>query len=215
MATEASTTRPKAVVFDLGKVLLDFDYGIALRRLLPRMRISPRQVKELVSRPTLLLDYEAGLFGTAEFFEKVRALTGYTGGLGEFGAVFGDIFSEIGAMVELQAELRRRQVATYILSNTNELAIAAIRRRFPFFAGFDGYVFSYEHRSMKPAPRLYQITEEMTGLRGPDLFYFDDRPENVQAARERGWQAVVHVTPEASRAALAATGCLDGSCRIP
>jgi 2-haloacid dehalogenase len=48
---------------------------------------------------------------------------------------------------------------------------------------------------MKPQTRIYELVEELAGLRGPDLFYVDDREENIQTAVARGWQAVHHTNP--------------------
>jgi HAD superfamily hydrolase (TIGR01509 family) len=203
-------TQAKAVVFDLGKVLLDFDYGIAVRRLLPQVRLGLGQMNALINQSNLLFDYETGRLSTAEFFGRVREATGYRGDLVEFGSMFADIFTAIEPMVAVHGELRRCGVPVYLLSNTNELAIARIRREFGFYAEFEGHVLSYEHGSMKPDPRLYEVVEERSGLSGPELFYLDDRPENVEAAWRRGWQALVHETPGGSRAALVAAGLLNG-----
>jgi hypothetical protein len=42
----------------------------------------------------------------------------------------------------------------------------------------------------------------MSGRRGADIFYIDDRSENVEAAAARGWRMVLHETPEKTRDAL-------------
>ncbi len=191
-------TKPKAVVFDLGKVLLDFDYGIAIRRIVTRASIPLTAIHKLISESPLLLDYEAGLLTTLQFFDRVKAATGFRGELEEFGGLFADIFSEIAPMVELHSHLRMSRVPTYVFSNTNDLAVRHIRRQFPFFSQFDGYILSYEQRCMKPAAPFYEALEGLAGLRGPDLAYLDDRPENVEAAVARGWRAHLHQTPEAS-----------------
>lgn len=206
-----SVKQPKAVVFDLGKVLLDFDYGIAIRQLVPRMRLDQAGLHALINQSPLLHDYETGLMSTPDFFNRVREASGYAGTIEEFAATFGDIFAEIAPMVELHAALHRRGVPTYILSNTNELAIRHVRQRFPFFVRFTGHVLSYEHRSMKPAPRLYEVVEEWSGAAGPELVYFDDRPENVENAVARGWLGCVHHDAQASRRFLEATGLLGDS----
>jgi FMN phosphatase YigB (HAD superfamily) len=197
---------PQAVIFDLGKVLLDFDYGIAVRRLLPRCRVSLDDLRRMLTQDRLLCDYETGQLSTPEFFRRLQALTGYAGTLGEFRDVFGDIFTVIPPMVAMQAALRSAGVPTYILSNTNELAVDFIRAQFPFFRGFDGYVLSYEVRAMKPAPAIYEAAERLSGRQGAELLFLDDRPENVDAALARGWQAMVHHDPAETRAALVAAG---------
>lgn len=203
------TPTPKAVVFDLGKVLLDFDYTRALQRLLPHMSCSLAEITRLWSDTPLLLDYESGRLSTPEFIARVRESTGYRGTDEAFAEAFGDIFTEIAPMVALAEGLRTRGVPRYIFSNTNELAIRFIRRRFAFFGHFDGYVYSYEHGAMKPQAALYEVVENLSGLRAGDLFYLDDRPENVAAGQARGWQALVHEQSERSRAALATWGLAD------
>jgi FMN phosphatase YigB (HAD superfamily) len=200
---------PKAVIFDLGKVLLDFDYGVAVRRLLPRCRVSLDELRRVLTQDRLLVDYETGLVTTPEFFARLRPAIQYEGTFDEFRLGFGDIFTPIKPMIALHAELHRAGIPTYVLSNTNELAVDYIRAQYPWFGDFDGLVLSYEHRAMKPAAALYEVAERMSGRRGAELFYFDDRPENLETAFARGWQGCVHDDPARSRAALAATGVIE------
>jgi HAD superfamily hydrolase (TIGR01509 family) len=205
----APPAKPAIVVFDLGKVLVDFDYTIAGRRLAARSKLSPLEVAAYLNQTPVLHRYESGLMTRDEFFAEVRQATGYQGSLAEFGSYFADIFTEIPAMIALHATLRRRGVPTYILSNTNDLAVEHIRRAFPFFAHFDGYVLSHEVRAMKPAPQIYEALEQLTGKRGAEILYLDDRPENVDAGAARGWQVILHATPEASMAAVRQRGLVD------
>lgn len=200
---------PQAVVFDLGKVLLDFDYGIVVRKLEPQGRLSFRELRRLIDQSPLLFRYEAGLMTTEEFFSELQAAAEFRGSLEEFSVLFGDIFSPIDPMIELHAQLRQRRVPTFILSNTNELAIRHIRQRFSFFRNFDGYVLSYEHGAMKPDAKLYEVIEQVSGRKGGELLYIDDRPENVAAGAARGWQSILHEDPEKTRLSVQRSGILD------
>ncbi len=186
----------KIVVFDLGKVLLDFDYGKSSRALASRSKFTAAEVEKLINHSPLLYRYETGLMSRAEFYGEVCAATGYDGGIGEFGETFSDIFVPIPPMIELQARLKRSGVPTFIFSNTNDLAVGHIRRKYPFFSGFDGYILSYEHGAMKPAAKLYEVVERETGRSGGEIIYLDDRAENVAAGAARGWRAILHETPE-------------------
>ncbi len=184
--------RPKAVIFDLGKVLLDFDYGIAIRGIAENSSASAEELRVLIDQSPLLYRYETGLISTREFYEAVRG-AGFKGTLEQFSALFADMFFEVESMVRLNQNLRLAGVPTYIFSNTNELAIHHILSTFPFFRNFDGFILSYEHKSMKPAEPIYLAVEEMTGLSGDALLYVDDRIENVEAGIRRGWQVIHHV----------------------
>jgi putative hydrolase of the HAD superfamily len=191
-----------AIVFDLGKVLVDFDWSIAAKKIAARSNLLPENFHEYLATSPLLWQYECGQLARAEFFEAIRAATGFQGTAAEFNGYFAEIFTEIAPMIALHAEVRQRGFKTYILSNTNDLAIEHVRRDFPFFNKFDGYIFSYEVGAMKPDAKIYEALENLTGRRGEDLIYIDDRLENVEAGSARGWRTILHETPERTRAAL-------------
>ena len=200
--------QPSIVVFDLGKVLLDFDYSIAGRRLAAQANLSDLAVKQFLDQSPLLHRFETGLMTEREFFESVRQQTGFRGSFEEFSGCFADIFWEIPPMIELHAALRRGGVPTYIFSNTNDLAIGHIRHNFPFFANFDGYILSYEVKAMKPDAQIYEALEKMSGKRRAEILYLDDRPENVDAGAARGWQVILQTDPAASRRTIEELGLL-------
>jgi HAD superfamily hydrolase (TIGR01509 family) len=196
------------VVFDLGKVLVDFDYSIAVSRIAAQSTLSPSEVERFFFQSPLLVDYESGGLTRREFFEQARQGTGFRGTLGQFGEFFADIFTEIPPMIEIHAGLRRGKIPTYIFSNTNDLAVEHIRRNFPFFQNFDGYIYSYEVGAMKPDAKIYETLEKLAGRRGAGIVYLDDRPENVVAGAARGWRAILHETPEKTRVAMEKLGLL-------
>jgi FMN phosphatase YigB (HAD superfamily) len=190
------------LIFDLGKVLVDFDYSVAAKKIAARSQKPRGDLHAFLSTSPHLMDFESGRMTRRQFFEAIRDAIGFHGDLAEFGAYFADIFTEMPEMIALHAELRRGGYKTYILSNTNDLAVEHVRQRFPFFKEFDGYILSYEVGSLKPEPEIYQALEKMTGKRGGDLVYIDDRPENIEAGAARGWRAVLHESAEKTRRAL-------------
>ena len=200
---------PRAVVFDLGKVLVDFDYSIAARRIAARGKMTIGEIAQYINQSPLFLQYESGRVTTEQFYNEIRSVTGFRGDLAEFSGCFADIFVAIEPMVQLQAALRRKGLAAYVFSNTNELAAEHIRRTFPFYANFDGYILSFERGAMKPDAKLYEVVERESGRRSADLLYLDDRPENIVAGAARGWQAILQETPEKSLDAVRKLGLLN------
>src|SRR5438045_1063122 len=136
--------RPSVVVFDLGKVLVDFDYTIAAKKIASKGTVLAEKIYEFIALSPLLLKYETGLATREEFFNAVCETTGYCGDIEEFGGFFADIFTPIDPMVELHIALRSAGIPHYIFSTTNDLAISHIRKNLPFFNNFDGYILSYE-----------------------------------------------------------------------
>ncbi len=199
------------IVFDLGKTLVDFDYSIAANRIAPRCKPVADPVKFFSVHAALLTSYELGLLSTTQFFDQIKAASGFSGTQAEFSEFFADIFTPIQPMIDLHAEFRKRKVATFILSNTNDLAVEHIRKKFPFFNNFDGYVLSYEQGFMKPASKLYEIVEQASGRKSEEICFIDDRPENVQTGAARGWNIVLHEDFAKTREALQKFGLLDQS----
>jgi len=197
-----------AVVFDLGKVLLHFDYGIAAEKFERRCTFAAPEIRHAIDQSPLLHGFETNQLTTEQFFAELSRTTGFSGDLAEFSEIFCNVFSPIEPMIELHAQLRSQGVPTYIFSNTNFLQIEHIRRSYPFFANFDGYVLSCQHGVMKPYQQLYEVVERVTARRGNELLYIDDRAENVAAAVARGWNSILHCSPETSIAAVRATGLL-------
>jgi FMN phosphatase YigB (HAD superfamily) len=199
----------KAIVFDLGKVLVDFDYEIAARKIAARSGTSLEQIHEIICRSPILVGYETGQLSTQQFFEAVCAETGFDGGIEEFSDSFADIFVPIEEMVRFQSKARGLGHPTFIFSNTNDLAVTHIRRNFPFFSNFDDYILSYQHGVMKPDERLYAVVERESGRSGGEIVYLDDRPENVAAGAARGWHAILHQSPGQTLGAIRERGLLN------
>lgn len=197
---------PRAIVFDLGKVLVDFDYTIAIRAIGARSKATAGDIARFLLHTTAMVEFETGLIGNEEFFQRVRDALGYQGDFAEFADSFGDIFSPIEPMIEFQARMKGRGMPTYIFSNTNDLAVRNIRSKFPFFGGFDGYVYSYEQRAMKPDAKIYEVVERMSGCLGAELLFIDDRADNVAAGAQRGWQTILQESPEKTLAAARMLG---------
>lgn len=187
------TESQPAVVFDLGKVLLDFDYGIVVDRLAAASPCPREKLDQIFhSDSAMLLRYESGRCSTAEFFQAVRKLTRFDGDLDEFAEWFSDIFFPIDPMVSWHDDLRRRGIPTYLFSNTNELAIRWIHRKFPFIGSFTDRFYSFRTGHLKPEPPSYRVVEHGTGRRGRQIIYIDDRPENVAGGAAMGWHAIHH-----------------------
>ncbi len=187
---------PSVVVFDLGKVLVDFDYGIASSKIAKTCGMELAAVKKVIDQSPLLYRFETGLITNEQFYKEICSHTGFRDSFEIFCGHFADIFWEIEPMIAWNATLRRKGIPTYIFSNTNGIAVRHIRERFPFFANFNSHILSYEHGCMKPDAAIYEVVEKQTGRKGADIFYIDDRSENIEAGLKRGWQTHVHSNPQ-------------------
>src|SRR5215469_7828764 len=107
------------LVFDLGKVLVDFDYSIAAKRIVQQCKPAPDPATFFSKHASVLTNYEMGKLSTEQFFNQIRAASGFCGTQAEFNTSFADIFTPIQEMIDLHAELKKTKLPTYIFSNTN------------------------------------------------------------------------------------------------
>ena len=181
---------PEVVVFDLGKVLLDFDYDIAIRRFAERSDVGIDKVRELINS-SVQHDYESGKITTDEFFSYVRNGAGFQGGLSEFVDFFSDIFSPMEMMLNFFKSVKKAALPVCVFSNSNEIAIQYISKQYSFYDDFDFYVLSFQEKGMKPDEPIYRVVEKKTMKSGEAILYIDDRLENIETGNRLGWQTVL------------------------
>ena len=181
---------PEVVVFDLGKVLLDFDYDIAIRRFAERSDVGIDKVRELINS-SVQYDYESGKITTDEFFSYVRNGAGFQGGRSEFVDFFSDIFSPMEMMLNFFKRVKKAGLPICVFSNTNEIAIQYISKQYSFYDDFDFYVLSFQEKGMKPYEPIYRVVEKKTMKSGEAILYIDDRLENIETGNRLGWQTVL------------------------
>jgi putative hydrolase of the HAD superfamily len=186
------------VFFDLGNVLVHFDHEIAVKQLAAASGRSTSEVRRAVFDSQLQERYETGLVTSQEFVREVnQALNcelAETDVLEAISAIF-DLNKNILPVLE---HLRSERIPMGLLSNTCPAHWDWILRQQWTIPGnwFECCVLSYEIRSMKPDPTIYEVCESKS-LRDPnDLFFTDDRPENVQAANQRGWTTCLFQSSE-------------------
>ena len=103
-----------------------------------------------------------------------------------------DIFWLNTEIVPLIAQLTAANVRLGVLSNTSDLHWEFISQgRYRILQDyFEVKVLSFEVGAMKPATEIYQAATEIAGVEPHEIFFTDDRPENIEGALEAGWDAV-------------------------
>jgi HAD superfamily hydrolase (TIGR01509 family) len=94
--------------------------------------------------------------------------------------------------------LKEQGYGVYYLSNWNSWTMEEFktRARFDFLKKMNGGLFSYECGLMKPDKKIYETFLHQFGLDPSTCIFFDDKKENVEAAKQCGIEAVVFTGPE-------------------
>ncbi len=180
-------TEIEAALFDIGNVILPFDYSRAIRRLATKNQSGREPDLDAVLASRMAL--EAGKTSREEFLRVARREFGHTGTDAEFLEVWEDIFESSPEMNLLIEELAAR-IPLFLLSNISGIHRESIHRDFPIFSRFRGGVYSYEAGCLKPSSEIFTITIQSLDLNPQKTLYLDDMAENIATAREMGFQCI-------------------------
>jgi putative hydrolase of the HAD superfamily len=180
----------KALLFDLGDVIVGLDFDRAYRKLEGVCRHKSDEIPGIIGRAGLADPYERGQLTNREFHaEFCRALDLEIGYL-EFEDLWADMFLPELLLPDVLFEKLGQSRRLVLVSNTNEIHFNFIRRQYPVLRHFDDFVLSYRIGSMKPSPEIYQEAVRSAGCSPTECFFTDDKQENVDAARRAGIDAI-------------------------
>ncbi|MCB1174581.1 MAG: HAD family phosphatase [Leptospiraceae bacterium] len=192
-------TGTAAVIFDLGRVLFDFDWGIAMQRLRGRIRPDPQDFYHLLAEHPDNIALEDGTLTAAEFFKRWLDFAGFNGSVAEFIEIWCNIFQPIEKNLQLLQEcVHRPDLQTAFLSNTNPAHIEWLRPRTPIFDQVDHVFLSFEQGLRKPDPAFYQRLLKTMQLGAGQCVFIDDLAANCQAARKLGIRSIQYTGQDLS-----------------
>ncbi|HWL51900.1 MAG TPA: HAD family phosphatase [Chthoniobacteraceae bacterium] len=177
-----------AFVFDIGNVLLRFDFGKAVARLEPLCDLKSNG-RFLAPLEAVKNEYESGRRTRADFLKEAFRLLGYRGDEAGFVSAWEEIFEVNEPMVELVEALHGRY-PLYLLSNISDIHVDYILAQYPFFGRFTDAVYSYRVCCSKPDPAIYTVAAQQFGVIPERTVFIDDLPANVAAAQGVGFRAV-------------------------
>ena len=186
----------KFIFFDLGNVLLNFEHERLVRQVSKLADIAEEDVENVMFRPPHDIEnrFERGELNSQQFHELFCQHTKRQVQQEDLMLAIADIFWLNTSIVHVVAQLKSINFPMGILSNTCEAHWNFARKKFTAVGQlFDQRILSYEEKSMKPDCKIYeaaiQLAHAQTGCKPEEIFFTDDKQENVTAAIEAGMQA--------------------------
>jgi glucose-1-phosphatase len=206
-AMPSSLSKPKFIYFDLGNVLLHFDHQLAARQMASVAGVTPEMVWKTVFESDLQLKYERGAISTREFYEHFCEKTNTKPDYDALCLAAADIFTLNCDTGPIVSALATAGIRVGILSNTCEVHWRLLfSDHTQIDRSFELYALSYQIGSLKPEPEIYLAAAKLAGVAPQEIFFCDDRPENVAGATAVGYDAVLYETPQKLHQDLRARG---------
>ncbi|MBW6509803.1 MAG: HAD family phosphatase [Desulfuromonadales bacterium] len=187
------------IVFDLGKVLIDYSY-VDFFALLREHGVQAAKVEDFLLQAGLH-DYEHGYLACDDFLAGMNSLLARPLAQEQLRQAWNGLFAPIPEMLELAAELKNHY-PVYLLSNIGKLHWDFLSATYALDAYCHDRLASFEAGAMKPAATIYHAAQQRFALEPAYTLFIDDKPENIRGAIACGWQGFVHRDPAATRDCL-------------
>ena len=179
----------EAVVFDVGKVLFEWD----LRHLFGKLIDDPDELEWFVTTvvtPEWHYQHDMGRMLAETIPERIAAFPEHEGPIRAFADRFGEtIPGPVPGSHELVEQLHVRGVPLYAITNFSADFWPPFRAGQPIFDRFGDIVVSGVEKLWKPGPEIYALAAERFGHAPGAMLFIDDNADNAAAARACGWQA--------------------------
>ena len=203
----------KNLIFDFGKVLVDYDYFSVLDKIFA----SHEQAADFHHR--LMADrWNERLDREDEPFEQIirdmqQAMPQYSDEIQAFGDRYSEfVLGEVKGMRALLVRLKAEGYQLYGLTNWCS-KVHFTTKQFPIFQLLDGRIVSSEEHLVKPSADIYECLCRRFGLKAEECVFADDLPENVAAARQLGMEGICFKDATQYEAALLNIIADKGECR--
>jgi glucose-1-phosphatase len=178
-----------AILFDLGKVLVDFNFETGVQALHSACSISRNRLDEVLWDENWIRRYERGEISTSDFHTYLCETADLQMDLPGFCQTWSSVFlPDLIVSEDLLVSLKRNY-PLILVSNTNEAHIDYVRANYRVLDYFDRTVLSYEVGSLKPDRKIFEHAIAVSGYPASELFFTDDREENILAAADLGMHA--------------------------
>lgn len=179
----------EALLFDLGKVLVDFDFELGMQRFASKTSLTREEFETVILAQDWVRRYEHGDISSQDYLRYLRDHGKLEMSLDEFHDAWSSVFlPDLIVPEELLASLKTRY-PLILVSNTNESHANFVARSYRVLDYFDHKIFSHEVGAMKPDRRIYDAAIAVSGKPPEALFFTDDREENVESASKLGIRA--------------------------
>ena len=204
----SQSDNPKAVVFDIGRVMVHWDLDLLYRERIADPDQRAWFIANVVSEEWHR-QHDGGRELAAMVAERKAQFPEYASLIDAYAEDFlSSIPGEVDGMVAILEELAGKDVPVFALTNFADTFWTQFSRAYGWTKHFRDVVVSGRENLLKPDPAIYALAEDRYGYPGEALFFTDDTPANIDGAREAGWDAEVFRDAPTFRAQLVARGFL-------
>ena len=196
----------KTVIFDLGKVIVPFDFTRGYRAMAEHTTYTAEEIPKRIARTDLVIRFESGQVAPEDFVTELCGILDCKLEYDHFCEIWSSIFLPETLVTESLVAGLKQRYRLLLLSNTNAIHFTMIRQTYPLLRHFDDYVLSHEVGALKPSPLMYEAAIARARCEPGECFFIDDIPAYVAGAQAAGIDAVQFQSEAQLKTELASRG---------
>jgi putative hydrolase of the HAD superfamily len=175
----------KVIIFDLGKVIVDFDHMLICTKLAKHSPFEPDRIYDIIFDSGFETSFGKGLISPENFYLSVKKEACLEININVFQQIWTKIFTLNPGIEDLLSSLKNRY-GLLCLSNTNSWHFEYCMQKFHALKLFDGFILSYEVGKTKPDSAIFEEALKKAATLPDECVYIDDVPEFVETANKLG-----------------------------
>jgi HAD superfamily hydrolase (TIGR01509 family) len=196
----------RAIIFDIGRVLVRIDLGRAMNGLAEAVAMSPEEVWAALEKHPTWLDWQEGRMKPRDFWLSVNKRFGTALTFEQFTEIWNRVIDPKPIVDGTVLAPLAKRYRLCLLSNTDPIHVAHLEATFEPMRYFPRRIYSCVVGVSKPHPLIYRAALEACQVAAKDALYIDDIPAYAKAARNLGLAGMVFKSPEQLSADLASLG---------
>jgi glucose-1-phosphatase len=188
--------RVRAIIFDIGRVLIRVDVSRAMAGLAGGLSLSPQEVWSAIEKDPRMMDWQEGRISPRDWHLHLAKRLGVSMTFEQFSEVWNRALDPNPIQSDAFLERLSKKYRLALLSNTDPIHMSNEEARFPFFRFFPVRIYSFKVGASKPSPIIYREALKALKVRAEEAVFIDDIAAYVEAARKLGMGGVVFQSPE-------------------
>jgi len=201
-----ATAKYRAIIFDIGRVLIRVDISRAMDGLAAGLSLTPQEVWSAIQNDPRWLDWQEGRISPRDWHLHLTKRLGASLSFDQFSEVWNRALDPHPIHSESFLENLSKNYRLALLSNTDPIHMSHEEVRFPFFRFFPIRIYSYRVGASKPDPVIYRQALQACKVRAEEAVYVDDVAAYAEAARRLGMAGIVFQSPEQLQSDLRSLG---------
>jgi HAD superfamily hydrolase (TIGR01509 family) len=199
--------RLRAIIFDIGRVLIGVDIGRAMQGL-ATSRLTPKEVWSAIENDPRWRDWQEGRISPRDWHLHLTKRLGSTLTFEQFTEAWNSALDPEPLQPEPFLEKLSKKYRLALLSNTDPIHMSFEETRFPFLRFFPVRIYSHRVGASKPSPIIYREALKACKVSAGEAVYIDDVAAYVQAAERLGMRGIIFQSPEQLQSDLRELGAV-------